>query len=194
MASNFLGKLTQTFENLKKSKEVKKDTGIDKESYNYLKTVLLLNKYKKSHNENLKNCLKNFWIFLIPTQANKEKADALILRGRVISQNIALLKAKKSGKIYSYTYVKKGYLKLVEYLISLLYATRNYIFYSILGYAFIFVAYLNTNHYGITNLELNFNGIFYYIIVILLLCLINLSKGLVTLSLNIVFLVFLFIF
>lgn len=96
MVSNFLGKITQKIEDVKKSRVVKKDTGIDKESYNYLKTVLLLNKYKKSHNENLKNCLRNFWIFLIPTQANKEKADALILRGKVISQNIALLKAKKS--------------------------------------------------------------------------------------------------
>lgn len=173
---------------------VRKSQEIDKGSYSYLKSVLLLNKYNAKLKENTKELMRNLHLYLSPFKESREKLDGIILKQKVIKQNISLLKAKKSGKVYSYTAIKKGYSRLVEYFIWFLYKARNYIFFTAQAYALTFLLYVNFHHYSFIQTEVNFNGIFYFIIVLLFLCGINLSIGLLTFILNVVILVLLFIF
>ncbi len=86
---------------------------IDKESYDFLKTTLLLEKYQEKKKENAKDMRKNFTLFLNPFTSSSQK-EHLLLKKRVLQQNITLLKAKRNGGVNSYTDIKKGYKKILE--------------------------------------------------------------------------------
>ena len=68
---------------------------IDTESYNFLKTVLLLEKYKEKLVENTKEIKYQRFLFLNPFVHSDYKEKHLLKR-KVILQNISILKAKKT--------------------------------------------------------------------------------------------------
>jgi len=74
-------------------KNAKKHT-IDKSSYDYLKTVTLLNRYKERNKKLQINLLKNFWYFFTPSK--KEELSKILMERTVLRQNIIIMKAKKS--------------------------------------------------------------------------------------------------
>lgn len=86
---------------------------MDKESYSFLKTVLLLEKYNQKLQENKREQKANLSLFLNPFN-HSEKKEKILLRRKVIKQNITILQAKKNGTVSSYTSLKKGYKKLLE--------------------------------------------------------------------------------
>jgi len=81
----------------KEKSEAKKEKKqlIDQDSYSFLKTVLLLEKYKEKLSENSKEKRKNFKYFINPFTSNEVK-EKILLKRKVIKQNISLLKAKKT--------------------------------------------------------------------------------------------------
>lgn len=191
-----LSSLFETFskfiEDIKKEKIEKKQ--IDTTSYSYLKTVLLLKKYKSKLKENNKEYFKNIYLFFIPTKGNIEKLDHIKLKRNVIKQNISILEVKKSWKKYSYVLLKKGYNKIFELLLKILSAFDKYIFVVILSYVWMYLVFLSLNMTEIYTIHINFNGIFYFIYVLFLYFLIKLSKGTLSLIFNFVIFVFIFIF
>lgn len=68
---------------------------LDTESYSFLKTVLLLEKYREKLEQNTKEIRENTFHMLNPFahSASKEK---IYLKRKVIKQNISILKAKKT--------------------------------------------------------------------------------------------------
>ena len=181
----------------KKIFEKKEKTLIDKESYSFLKTLLLLDKYKKRLKYNNKEIIKNISVFLFPFGEKRvELKEKTLLKRKVIKQNISLLNAKKSGKIISYTWVVKWYRKWVEKIISLIKIFDSYIFYVVTSYCVLFILYLNLVHlwYGFSGYSFNYTGVFYFIFLLSAFILTSISRWLFFLSLNFVILFFILIF
>ncbi|NUJ97465.1 hypothetical protein HGA92_01605 [Candidatus Gracilibacteria bacterium] len=166
---------------------------IDKSSYSYLKTVILLKKYKIKFQENSKELEKNFFLFLLPFKKNQEKKAHILLKRRVIQQNISLLEAKKSGKIYSYTFVKKGYNKIIGFVLSYFYLIKPFLFFIVIFYSFFFIISFNLQYYSLLDVNINYNGLFYFLLLIILLVFTQLSKGFISLVFNFVIFTFIFI-
>jgi hypothetical protein len=77
-----------------KEKKEKKEL-IDTKSYSFLKTILLLEKYKEKLKENSREVQKNIILFCNPFSKSEIK-EKILLKRKVIKQNISILKAKKS--------------------------------------------------------------------------------------------------
>ncbi len=203
--SKDLGKLLQKnvksftdfFQKFKNIKEIfrSKKVEIDKTSYSYLKTVLLLKKYEQRLSQNTSEIISNFWVFLFPFGKNIEKKEYILLKRRVIKQNISLLKAKKSWKVYSYTFIKKGYSTVIGYFFHLLFTLKSYIFGIVYTYIFCFLISLNFYYLKVGFIpEINIVWILYFTFFILFFVTISLSKNIITLAINFVFFSFLLIF
>ncbi|MDD2908034.1 MAG: hypothetical protein PHH98_05335 [Candidatus Gracilibacteria bacterium] len=168
--------------------EVKKDE-IDKESHSYIKNLLYLSKYRDYYKENTKLIIKNYFKFF----SNKELKENLFLTRSVIKQNIILLKSKEKGVSISYTYIKKGFNKLIETFLGYFRYINNYIFGIIIMYTIVFLIYINyLQVLGIK--DYNYNGIFYFIIILLIYLLIYISRNILILATNFVILIFIIIF
>lgn len=166
---------------------------IDKSSYSYLKTVILLKKYKIKFQENSKELEKNFFLFLLPFKKNQEKKAHILLKRRVIQQNISLLEAKKSWKIYSYTFVKKWYNKIIWFVLSYFYLIKPFLFFIVIFYSFFFIISFNLQYYSLLDVNINYNGLFYFLLLIILLVFTQLSKWFISLVFNFVIFTFIFI-
>lgn len=167
---------------------------IDKGSTSYWKTELLIEKYWEKQSQNTTNILKKsylFFFFFSPDK--KEKLDDLLVRRRVILQNLLILKAKKTGKIKSYTALKKWYQSGVDYIIGTLKEVNKYLFMLIILFSIIFSVYIISFNMGILSLEINIRAIFYFIYVIIFSLLLYAVRWLLTLSMSVVFFIFLFI-
>lgn len=194
---NFINSWSETFSKLKNLKELFKSrkTDIDKTSYSYLKTLVLLSKYEQRLSQNTKEILSNFSVFLFPLWQNLEKREYILLKRKVIKQNISLLTAKKSGKVYSYTFIKKWYTSIVGSFFHFLLLMKWYIFWIVYLYSFCFICLLNFKFFELSFLpEINFIAVLYFVFFILLFLVISLSKNLFSLAINFVFFSFLFIF
>lgn len=103
-----------SFEEIKRNwKKKYKKTKIDTRSYSYLKTLLLLNTYKKKFSQNSKEMYARPFFYFNPFIQTEAKEKFFIKR-KVIQQNISLLSAKKAGRISSYTTARKGISKMKE--------------------------------------------------------------------------------
>jgi len=127
-----LQELKKDFEQKKQKKEL-----IDTKSYSFLKTILLLEKYKEKLKENTAEIQKNIILFCNPFSKSELK-EKILLKRKVIKQNISILKAKKSWWIWSYTWVKKGYKKWIEVFFSLLDFISKILFLFIMCYTLVF--------------------------------------------------------
>jgi hypothetical protein len=167
---------------------------IDKSSYFYLKTVVLLKKYKLKLQENDRELEKNFLKFLVPSKNIQETKAHLLLKRRVIKQNISLLEAKKSWKIYSYTLVKKGYKKILNIVLKYFYWLKSSMFFIVFLYSLFFITYFNISYYSsFDKFIINYDGVFYILLIILWLIFIQFSKGFLSLVFNFVIFTFIFI-
>jgi len=173
----------------------KKGDWLDKESTSYWKTKLLIEKYQEKQKQNKLNILKNFYVFILPIWKNKEKAENLILRKKVINQNIVILKAKVTGKLVSYTNVIKWYNNLIHLSILLLKNINNYINIFIYIFSILIILYFTGLKIGINFDFINFNidAILTFVGIIILNILISLTRWVKTITLNIALYMFLLI-
>lgn len=145
-----------------------KKYNIDKTSYDYLKTVALLNRYKERNKQLRKYILGHFWEYFIPSK--KAEFSKLLLTHAVLRQNIIIMKAKKSWKIYSYTKLVKGYEKIFQYLENIISAFNTYLFAVISIFSFTFLFIISSNYFfnsQIENLNFNYYGLYWVILMIL---------------------------
>ena len=190
--SSFLDTLSEKFWK-NDNKEELLNLELDKNTYSYRKTENLLLKYRQKKKENTKEIVSNIWIFVFPfSEKARDKRDTILIKRKVIGQNISLLKAKISGKWFSYTKVKKSYLKTIKFIINFIKEIKNYIFYVWVIYGISFIIFLNLS--WAVKMSMNYDGIFYFILIALLYILLSFTRGLITLTLNFVFLYFIVIF
>ena len=173
----------------------KKSDWLDRESTSYWKTKLLIEKYQEKQKQNKLNILKNFYVFILPIWKNKEKAENLILRKKVINQNIVILKAKVTGKLVSYTKVIKWYNNFLHLFILLLKNINKYINIFIYISSILIILYFTGLKIGINFNFINFNidAILTLVGIFILNILISLTSWVKTMILNIALYMFLLI-
>lgn len=185
--NNFFEKLNKYFISIKTTK--KKKVQIDKNSHSYIKNVLFLKRYKEKLKENNIYILKNFFTILF----NSELRTDLLIRRRVIKQNITLFKAKEKWIWFSYTSVKKGINKIVDWILKFLSNIKQYLFFVIMWYTLIFIIFINLNYYyGFW--KSNYQWIFYFLIIFFVYLILYFTRNLILLVLNFVILFFIVIF
>lgn len=184
-----------SFKEIKKVYNVKKKTKklLDKESYNFLKTVLLLEKYKEKLKNNSGEIKDHFILFLNPFSRSETK-EKILLKRKVIKQNISILKAKKTGAISSYTGIKKWYHKLIDDFFALLEFLAKISFLCIIIFVIFFVLSITLHEFWIHILELHWETLLLFLLFFIGFFIFSFSKNLFLLSLNIVFFSFIFIF
>ncbi len=172
----------------KKYKQKNKST-IDKHSHSYIKNILFLKKYNEKLRENNIFILKNIFKLIF----NKEKRIDTLITRRVLKQNIILFKAKERGIWFSYTSVKKGFWKFLEYIYLFLKKLNIYLFIIIFTYTLIFIFFFNYNYYYDFS-QSNFKWIFYFLVIILIYLILYLTRNILLIVLNFVILLFIIIF
>lgn len=184
-----------SLEQLKKDLKQKKQKNqlIDTNSYSFLKTILLLEKYKEKLKENTGEIQKNILLFCNPFSKSELK-EKIVLKRKVIKQNISILKAKKSWWIGSYTWVKKGYRKWIEVFFSILNFISKMLFLFILCYFLIFFFALLAWKMGLVDSNINSGAIIWILFFICIFFVFSASKNLVVLAMNLVIFSFIFIF
>ncbi len=187
---NWFLKLKEFFQSKTKSKS----TFLDKETHSFIKTEVLLSKYKEKRNEINKEIYNNLVIFLFPFWENKDKKDILLAKKSVISQNIAFLNAKLKWKVYSYTKIVKWYKKLEEMFLNTINFFAIYFKIIIFLYSLVFVTFFMTNYMWLTNLNINLEWLKVVINFIIIYILISLTRWFFSFSFNFVIFLFLNIF
>lgn len=177
----------------KKSKEKKKveESLIDKESAGYWKTELLIKKYSDKQKENNLKIIKTF--FKLYKKEERDNLEVLQLKGKVIKQNIVLLKMRQTGKSFSYTKIIKWYNFFVELLLLLLKIINTYILWFIYLYTAIIWIFFILNKFNLFNINLNIDGIFVLLYIILASFFIFISRWVVTVSINFAIFIFMII-
>ncbi len=183
----------ESFSKMAKSKK-KKWHQIDKESLSYWKTEVLIQKYQERKAKNTKDLIKKPQLFLYPFGNNWDTLNHLLLKRKVINQNITILKAKKTWKLISYTKIVKWYYWAIHWIIEFLKYLNYYICSTICIFWLVFWLYLFCIHNWLIETELNNKGIFMYSYVILACIMIFLTRGFITFLINTgLFLLFLII-
>lgn len=192
--TEFFLDIKRTFDEIKKERKRIKE--IDKTSNSYTKTLYLLNEYNKKLKENNILILKNLILFLFPFWKIIEKRDEILIKRSVIRQNITLLKAKKNGRIISYTRLLQWYKKIFKNIFKFFLLIRTYLFYVIIIYSISFLLIIILNYFWIMfSLDwLNNNGVFYFVIFIVLYFAIYFSSGVYSLIINFLLIIFFIIF
>ncbi|MFK7780263.1 MAG: hypothetical protein QM490_03860 [Candidatus Gracilibacteria bacterium] len=172
------------FKQLKKKKEK-----IDKQSHSYIKNILFLKRYKEKLKENNIFIIKNIIVLLF----SSEKRLDTFIRRKVIKQNITLFKAKEKGIGFSYTTVKNGFNKIINYTLDFLKNIKQYLFYVILVYTVIFISFININYYYYIG-ETSYQGLFYFLVIFFIYLILYFTRNLLLIILNFVILFFIVIF
>ncbi len=188
IASLSLDKMKEDIKNRKVKKEL-----IDKESYSFLKTILLLDKYKEKLRDNTKEIFWNISVFLNPF-SQSETREKILLKRKVIRQNISILRAKKSGSLWSYTWVKKWYKKVVESFFSFLEFLSQVAFLLTLLYVFMFLSVFSSQWVVALPLNINSQSVVSFLLLLVILYVFSVSRKLFFFALNLVFFGFVFIF
>ncbi len=185
-----LKNLTNNLWNFFKSfKKEKKEDHIDRESHTYIKSLLYLSKYRDRLKQNTKFIILNFFKLIF----NSSLREDTFLKRVVIKQNIALLKAREKWISFSYTYIKKWIISILNQILDFFKNLKEYIFVIIFLYVVLFFVYLNISQiYSIKDYD--FSWLFYFIIIIITYFLLKLSKNIFLLFINFVFLFFIIIF
>ncbi len=183
--------LKEIKKNRQKKKEEKKQ--IDKESYSFLKTLLLLEKYKEKLSDNNKEIRKNIFIFLNPFFHSDSK-DKILLKRKVIQQNISLLKAKKNGGLSSYTGVKKWFQKINESIELFSHYISKNIFFFLLVYITLFFLVLAWNYFTLFVGSIEGYGVVFFLLLYIAYILSRISTGAISFGINIVFFIGIYIF
>ncbi len=186
-----------SFHTKKKSKKVVWLKNKDKISHIYLKNMIFLNKYKQKLRENNIEILKKLYVFILPFWKFSEIKESIIVKRKVIKQNIYLFKAKIEWKVFSYTKTIKGFNFILELIFKFFTYIKDYLFFVVLFYSLLFLIFLNLTYYNILpwlELSLNYNWIFYFLLFILVYFAIYFSRGVYSLFFNFSILFFVFMF
>lgn len=189
--NQFLTNVKKFFE---ESKTPRKKIEIDKKTSSYLKTKLLLQKYKNKLSRIDAELFQNMFYFLIPSQENQEKKQNLLLRKKVIKQNILLLEGRLKGEIFSYVKIMRGYNQFVDALLDILNFFQKSFLVIMFVYSFFFSLLFLFSNAWIGTFHLNYNGLFYFLLINFAFILIHFVRGLWSFIFNIVIFVFFFIF
>lgn len=178
----------------KEKKNSKKNTEkIDTESYSFLKTLLLLEKYKEKLRDNSREIKINGLLFLNVLN-HSERKEKILLKRKVIQQNIALLKAKKNGSMSSYTGVKKWFYKILELWSGFLsYLSWVLLLFSII-YIYLFLFYNLWSFIWVVDSHFRSENLIIFIFFFSLSLIFSFSKNIFALIFGVVFLSFLHIF
>ena len=182
-----------SFLNPKEILKKKEKKILDTESYDFLKTVLLLEKYKEKLKQNSQDIFSHPLLFINIFSKNEEK-QKILLKRKVIEQNIAILKAKKSWSMSSYTGIKKWYRKVIEQIQDLLTYLQKIILLWICFYSIFFFFSLSSEVYGWTDISFSGKFLALFIIFFSAYFLFELGKNIFFFFTNIVFFTFLYIF
>lgn len=166
---------------------------IDKDSYNFLKTVLLLEKYQDKLDINSKEIQKNITLFLNPYSKSEIK-EKIFLKRKVIKQNISILKAKKSGWVNSYTSVKRWYGRILDVIFDGVWFIWNIATFLIYTYVILFLSIFSLTNIGAISFQINPYPIIFLLLSFVIIFILRVSKNIMFLSLNLVFFSFIFIF
>jgi hypothetical protein len=120
---------------------------------------------------------------------------ALLIRRKVILQNITILNAKKSWKMQSYTKLLKWYKWVIKSLINFLKLVNTYIIKWIFYFSILFSLYILTIKLWWWWFNFIYNNWWIWVIIFLLIVsiLIKLTKWLLSLIINLAIMFFLFI-
>ncbi len=165
-------KLLRNFFNKEKTNKKQKDIFLDKSTSSYLKTLVLIKKYKEKSKENNKEILKKIYLFIFPeffikkipkTKELLEKKENLLLRKEVIDQNLVILrkKADKNSKIWKIIIRIKSF--ILWPITSLLKIITISWFYIILFFSIIFILFWVKNYLFWEELKINFLWVFYFL-------------------------------
>lgn len=162
---------------------------IDKETYEYLRLILQLEKYEKKLRETNILIFKKIFIFINPFNKSDEKTK-ILLKKKVLLQNLAILQAKKSWGISSYTTAKKWFTKLSESILNYLKFIEifNISFIFIFSYLFLIAIFFWDN------IRMNIAVIPYFLLFFILLIMTEIKKHLSLAIVYIVFFIFSYIF
>lgn len=195
--STFFAEISQkmSLEQLKKDLKQKKQKkeSIDTKSYSFLKTILLLEKYREKLKENTWEIKSNVLLFLNP-RSKSDKKEKILLKRKVIKQNISILKAKKSWWVGSYTGIKKWYTKTIENFYSTLDYLSKVLLFCIILYSLLFFTTLSVEKVAILDAPINATAILGVLFMIFIFYVFSSSKNLFLLGINIVIFSFIFIF
>ncbi|MCP4522840.1 MAG: DUF805 domain-containing protein [Candidatus Gracilibacteria bacterium] len=186
----------QSILDIKKGKFGKRAINIDKSSHDYVRTELLIKKYNEKLSENSKDIIKNIFKFL----TNEDFRDDMTIRRQVIKQNITLLDIKQRGFNYSYTAIKKGYSRFLTTIETMIREIRLYLFTIIFLYSCIVLLYIlghgfgSAEHNFIGSIRFNYQGLFYFILIIFVYLTLFIRRGFISLGVNFVILFFILIF
>ena len=187
-------KKTLSLPELKKVFIPRKDKNvIDTQSYGFLKTVLLLEKYQDRLHENTKEMRKNFMLFILPFKKSQQR-DKIFLTRRVLKQNISILKAKKTGSLSSYTWVRKGYHKITENIFKNTQYFQKFLFGCIVIFSAFFFLVLLSQKFNIWFLGVNHQGLLFFLFFFFLFLALTCARNIFMTFTSIVFFAFLFIF
>jgi len=163
---------------------------LDKETHSYIKTLVLLKKYQEKKEEVDKKYKKNlFFIFW-----NKEEKEALLLKKLVINQNISILEAKLKGKIFSYTKIVKWYKWIENLFLKFLNIFSDHIIVIVFIYCFLYFLFINFSYFSFVTIDINNKWIMLFIYLLLILFILNITRGFLSFTFYFVFLIFLNIF
>lgn len=174
-------------------KDIQKEY-IDENSYSYLKTKVLYEKYFNKLKENRIQIFKNIISVLFPFWYNKSVSEHLFLKRKVIKQNLVLLNLKITWKKFSYTEIINSYINksnILKYIFLILW---KIVFSVIFIYSITYIIYLNFLFYTKNINNINFDWIYYLLYLILILFVIRFSKWFFTFLLNSVIFYFIMIF
>lgn len=134
--NNITSYIKTFFENNKnKLKRQEKKQEIDKNSYDYFKTINLLNKYEKLLSKHRINYIKYLYLYFIPTEKNKAEIFKIFSKTQVLKRNISLLKTKVYWNTFSYTKFKRWYDITLEKILFIVKILKNSSFLVILMYS-----------------------------------------------------------
>ena len=198
---NFIWTMKETLIVPNEKKDINKKTtglkGKDIKTHTYLKNRIFLNKYKQKLKENNIEILKNIIVFILPFWKSEEIKQGIIVKRKVIKQNIYLFRAKIDWKAFSYTKTLKGLNYILDAIFGFFVYIKDYLFFVVLLYSLLFLLFLNLSYYNIiTWLESNINyyGIFYFIIFLFIYFTIYFSRWVYSLIFNSILLFFIFMF
>ena len=184
--NNFFWKINNS---IKTNRKVEKKEETDKFSHSYVKNILFLKKYKAKLKESNVYILKNFIKLLF----NKELRLNILIRRKVIKQNIIIFKAKEKGLLFSYTYLKTWISNIHKEIFVFIKNIKQYLFSIIFSYTLIFIIFLNLNYYFNFH-NSNYNWIFFFIVLFFVYLVLYLTRNLLFIFLNFVILFFIVIF
>ena len=169
----------------------------DRKTHIYLKNIIFLNKYKQKLKENNIDILKNIIFFIFPFWNNIEKKQEILIKRKVINQNVYLFKAKINWKVFSYTKTLNWVNYFLKYIFNSFDYIKDYLFFVVLSYSFLFILFLNINYYSFIpwlETSLNYHWVFYFIYFLFIYFAIYFSRGIYSLLFNFILLFFIFMF